>query len=165
MVTASTHAARGSHSARRGAMILFAGVTAGLMVVSAAGEAAHAQTIGGAGVLGNSGRFGPELVRMSPTTQELARPTGLWLDEDGAVWLGAGESIVRLSLDGRLLERRALEGEGARILESERAAVDAENVGGAALVARGVAEHRTAERLRDFAPPPVIQMAGGGARR
>lgn len=114
----STCAARISHPARRSVtrwVGWIAGLTAGLMVVSAAGEAAPAQTIRCAGVLGNSGRFGPELVRMSPTPQELARPTGLWIDEEGAVWLGAAEAVVRLSPDGRLLDRRALEGEGARV--------------------------------------------------
>jgi len=88
---------------------------AGLTAAAWSGGHAAGQSIRCAGVLGNSGQFGPELVRMSPTTQELARPTGLWLDEEGAIWLGAGEAVVRLSLDGRLLERRALEGAGNRV--------------------------------------------------
>ena len=45
-------------------------------------------------------------------------------------------------------------------LLAQRAAIDAENVGGAALVALGVVEHGLEQRLFDFAQHEVVQLAG-----
>ena len=61
------------------------------------------------GVLGNSGIAGPALVRVGGDA-----PTGVAVDADRTLWVGAGDGVNRLTLDGRLLERFALEPAGSR---------------------------------------------------
>ncbi len=81
----------------------------------AAGPLAPAAELRCVGVLGNSGQFGPSLVRISPTVEENGRPTGVFVDRDDTIWFGAGNAVLRLSLDGRLLQRHPLEPAGSGV--------------------------------------------------
>jgi sugar lactone lactonase YvrE len=83
-----------------------------LLLVSS--SAARAASIVPIGVLGNSGESGPTLLRAQGFDPARAA-SGVALDSSGTIWVSGGDSIVRLGLDGRLIERSPLVPRGSSV--------------------------------------------------
>jgi hypothetical protein len=67
------------------------------------------------GVLGNSGELGAALVRVKPEMEENRGSTGAYIDAEETLWVGAGDSINRLGMDGHLIEHFELDPRGSRV--------------------------------------------------
>jgi len=75
------------------------------------------------GVLGNSGEGGTCLVRVGELSFDRSA-TGVALDRDWTLWVSGGDTINRVGLDGRLIERFPLEPAGSSVDSKTFAAVD-----------------------------------------
>lgn len=84
------------------------------MLLLVSSSAARAASIVPIGVLGNSGESGPTLLRAQGFDPARAA-SGVALDDSGTIWVSGGDSIVRLGLDGRLIERFPLEPRGSSV--------------------------------------------------
>ena len=73
---------------------------------------ASAAAIRAVGVLGNSGRAGPTLLRVGSMPLERCA-SGVAIDDDLTLWVSGGDAINRIGLDGRLVERFPLEPKGS----------------------------------------------------
>jgi hypothetical protein len=76
-----------------------------LAIWTALAATASAGSLEHAGVLGNSGVAGAELIRVQPSPD---LPSGIYWDDESTLWIDGGDAILRTSVDGRLLERRPL---------------------------------------------------------
>jgi len=87
----------------------------------------RAESLEYAGVLGNSGIEGAELVRVNTGLKGRdggGLRSGVALDRDARVWLSGGEAFNCLDLEGRLLKRFPLQPAGSRIDTSGFALLD-----------------------------------------
>jgi len=94
-------------------MIPRRGAAAALLLLLSAGLV-RAASIEAVGVLGNSGRAGAGLVRVSiPDPRRCA--TGVAADAEGTIWVGGGDRINRLGIDGHRIESHPLRPAGSAV--------------------------------------------------
>jgi len=75
------------------------------------------------GCLGNSGQAGAELVRLLPSLYG-EFPSGIAVDEGPTFWVGAGDALLWLGLDGHVIERAPLPRPDLRVDSPSFAKVD-----------------------------------------